>query len=142
MPVEQRRTSKFLVYKIENSLIGFTTIQTTINSFSSTGKNQIQIQAGCIAHIQRAVIGDNICVLTKKMVRPSMNLFKKYRFKLDPEIAPGVCPHCEEKVTFVSIVNDYYRCMNCGTDVEQKINGVIKYLPVGKQIPVDKDHGP
>ena len=75
------------------------------------------------------------------MVRPSMNLFKKYRFKLDPEIAPGVCPHCEEKVTFVSIVNDYYRCMNCGTDVEQKVNGVIKYLPVGKEIFIDKEHG-
>ena len=75
------------------------------------------------------------------MVAPSMSLFKKYRFKLDPEIAPGVCPHCEEKATFVSIVNDYYRCMNCGTDVEQKVNGVIRYLPVGKEILVDKNNG-
>jgi len=31
--------------------------------------------------------------------------------------------------------------MNCGTDVEQKVNGVIKYLPVGKEILVDKEHG-
>ena len=70
-----------------------------------------------------------------------MSLFKKYRFKIEPEISNGVCPHCEEKATFISIVNDYYRCMNCGADVEQKINGVIKYLPVGKEIFIDKEHG-
>jgi len=34
--------------------------------------------------------------------------------------------------SFVSIVNDNYRCMNCGFDVEQKINGVIRYLPIGQ----------
>jgi len=57
--------------------------------------------------------------------------FKKTFIKLKPEIAAGVCPHCEEMSRFVSIVNDSYRCMNCGFDVEQKINGVIRYLPVG-----------
>ena len=67
--------------------------------------------------------------------------FKGTHIRLKPEIASGVCPHCEDVSSFVSIVNDYYRCMNCGTDVEQKINGVIKYLPVGKEIPIDKDHG-
>ena len=67
--------------------------------------------------------------------------FKKTNIKFQPEISNGVCPHCEDKATFVSIVNDYYRCMNCGTDVEQKINGVIKYLPVGKEMRVDKGHG-
>ena len=75
------------------------------------------------------------------MVGPSMSLFKKYRFKIEPEISNGVCPHCEEKATFISIVNDYYKCMNCGTDVEQKINGVIKYLPLGSDKPFEKDHG-
>ena len=42
---------------------------------------------------------------------------------------------------FVSIVNDYYKCLNCGTSVEQKINGVIKYLPIGKDTLIDEDHG-
>ena len=60
--------------------------------------------------------------------------FKGPFIKLKPEIASGVCPHCEEVSSFVSIVNDSYRCMNCGFDVEQKINGVIKYLPIGKDI--------
>ena len=88
-----------------------------------------------------AIIEDNICVLTKKMVVPNMNLFKKYKLKLRPEITPGVCPHCNEVSNFVSIVNDYYKCLTCGTDVEQKINGVIKYLPIGKDIIVEKNNG-
>ena len=63
-----------------------------------------------------------------------MNKFFKGSFlRIKPEVAPGVCPHCDEVSSFVSIVNDNYRCMNCGSDVEQKINGVIKYLPIGKE---------
>ena len=62
-----------------------------------------------------------------------MNRFFKRAFiKLKPEIASGVCPHCDDVSSFVSIVNDNYRCMNCGFDVEQKINGVIRYLPLGQ----------
>ena len=66
--------------------------------------------------------------------------FKRTLIKLKPEITSGVCPHCDDVSSFVSIVNDNYRCMNCGFDVEQKVNGVIRYLPVG----TDKilDHGP
>ena len=75
------------------------------------------------------------------MVVPNMNLFKKYKLKLRPEITPGVCPHCNEVSNFVSIVNDYYKCLTCGTDVEQKINGVIKYLHIGKDIIVEKNNG-
>ena len=59
--------------------------------------------------------------------------FKGTHIKLKPEIASGVCPHCEDKSSFVSIINDNYRCMNCGFDVEQKINGVIRYLPIGSE---------
>ena len=58
--------------------------------------------------------------------------FKTTRLKINPEIAPGICPHCEEASTFVSVFNERYRCMNCGFDVEQKINGAIRYLPVGR----------
>ena len=75
------------------------------------------------------------------MVRPSMSLFKRYKLKFRPEITPGVCPHCNEMSSFVSIVNDYYKCMSCGTDVEQKINGVIKYLPIGKDTLLEKENG-
>ena len=70
-----------------------------------------------------------------------MNLFKKYKLKLNPEVTPGVCPQSHEMSSFVSIVNDYYKCMTCGTDVEQKINGVIKYIPINEDVRLDKDHG-
>ena len=67
------------------------------------------------------------------MVGQNMSKFFKRSFiRLKPEIASGVCPHCEGMSTFVSIVNDNYRCMSCGFDVQQKINGVIKYLPLGQ----------
>ena len=59
--------------------------------------------------------------------------FKEPFIRLKPEITSGVCPHCEDMSSFVSIVNDNYRCMACGFDVEQKINGVIRYLPVGRE---------
>ena len=75
------------------------------------------------------------------MVVQSMNLFKKHKLRFKPEIAPGVCPICHELSTFMSIVNDYYKCMTCGVDVEQKINGVIKYLPIGTDKLVEKDNG-
>ena len=75
------------------------------------------------------------------MVALSMSLFKRYKLRLKPEINPCVCPHCHEVSTFMSIVNDYYKCMICGIDVEQKVNGVIKYLPIGKEVLVEKDNG-
>jgi transposase-like protein len=73
--------------------------------------------------------------------KPNMSkLFKTTRLKINPEIAPGICPHCEETSTFVSVFNERYRCMNCGSDVEQKINGAIRYLPLGSDIRLG--HGP
>jgi len=29
----------------------------------------------------------------------------------------------------VSMTRDHYRCVTCGSDLEQKVNGVIKYIP-------------
>ena len=75
------------------------------------------------------------------MVALSMSLFKRYGLKLSPEITPGVCPHCELPSSFISIVHDRYRCMHCGEEVEQKVNGVIKYLPLGSdKLGFEKDH--
>ena len=74
------------------------------------------------------------------MVVPNMsNFFRRRLIRIKPEITSGVCPHCEDMSSFVSIVNDNYRCMNCGFDVEQKINGVIKYLPIGKETVLENE---
>ena len=52
--------------------------------------------------------------------------FKKTHIRFSPEITAGLCPHCDMQASFISIVNDQYRCMTCGEDVKQEINGVIK----------------
>ena len=55
------------------------------------------------------------------------------------EVVNGVCPTCQADVIFVSIANALYRCTNCGTDLEQKVNGVIQYIPAispGGKVPV------
>lgn len=51
---------------------------------------------------------------------------------LDTEIVSGHCPECEMYTILVGLHRSYYRCTNCGFDVEQKINGVIKYMKINK----------
>jgi len=51
-------------------------------------------------------------------------------FNLKAEVTNGNCPLCEEKTVFVSIYQNVYRCMSCGGDTEQKVNGVISYMPI------------
>ena len=57
------------------------------------------------------------------------NNFFKNKFQFKPEIINGTCPTCAEETLLVSLTQEYYRCMTCGTDLEQKVNGVIKYIP-------------
>tara|TARA_R100001510_G_C7599678_1_gene166670 strand:- start:694 stop:903 length:210 start_codon:yes stop_codon:yes gene_type:complete len=49
--------------------------------------------------------------------------------KIYAEIVNGECPTCSELTMLVGITNDRYRCMNCGADLEQHVNGKISYLP-------------
>ena len=46
------------------------------------------------------------------------------------KMVDGVCPHCTEHTLLISVVSDYYRCLNCGGDIEQKVNGKISYIPI------------
>ena len=58
------------------------------------------------------------------------------------KMVDGVCPHCTEHSLLIGIVNDFYRCMNCGGDIEQKVNGKISYLPITlKEYEEVKDNG-
>ena len=50
------------------------------------------------------------------------------RMKFVTEIVTGDCPECNVKTMLVNIDKNIYRCVNCGEDVEQKVNGVIKYM--------------
>ena len=51
-------------------------------------------------------------------------------FKIEAEIVEGKCPTCEEFTMLVGIANDKYRCMNCGSDLKQHVNGKVSYLPI------------
>ena len=53
----------------------------------------------------------------------------KKPIKIHTEIVNGICPDCEEYTMLVGITRRFYRCMNCGTDLEQHVNGKISYLP-------------
>jgi len=53
--------------------------------------------------------------------------------KFVTEIVTGECPECDCKTMLVNIYTNIYRCVNCGEDVEQKVNGVIKYMKVNKE---------
>ena len=50
--------------------------------------------------------------------------------KVSAEVVKGQCPTCEEHTMLVGLTNEIYRCMNCGEDLRQHVNGKITYLPV------------
>ena len=45
------------------------------------------------------------------------------------EVTGGVCPTCAHETMFISLTPEVYRCVNCGSDCKQYINGSIRYLP-------------
>jgi len=51
-------------------------------------------------------------------------------FNINAEVTNGECPLCNSNTVFVSIHQNIYRCMQCGGDTEQKVNGVISYMPI------------
>tara|TARA_R100001440_G_scaffold40464_4_gene60143 strand:- start:608 stop:832 length:225 start_codon:yes stop_codon:yes gene_type:complete len=47
---------------------------------------------------------------------------------LEHTIVTGNCPECRTDTLLVSFEPGMFRCVNCGHDLEQKINGVIRYV--------------
>tara|TARA_R110002020_G_scaffold5523_1_gene22944 strand:- start:730 stop:969 length:240 start_codon:yes stop_codon:yes gene_type:complete len=71
-------------------------------------------------------------------------------FKHDPfgealdvaaQVTGGVCPTCTHKTVFVSLSPEIFRCMNCGADCKQYVNGQIRYLPAVSSIPEEPKDG-
>jgi predicted RNA-binding Zn-ribbon protein involved in translation (DUF1610 family) len=50
------------------------------------------------------------------------------------EITNGTCPLCTTKGVFVSLYENIYRCISCGGDIEQKVNGVISFMPLSHSL--------
>ena len=66
-------------------------------------------------------------------------------FNVKAEVTNGECPLCEARSIFVSLYQNFYRCMGCGGDIEQKVNGVISYMPAalaGFGPPLNMELGP
>jgi hypothetical protein len=55
------------------------------------------------------------------------------KFTVDSLIVYGICPGCKELAPLVSIIDNVYKCTNCGNELEQYVNGVIKYLPMNNK---------
>ena len=49
--------------------------------------------------------------------------------KFNTEIVNGVCPTCDEYTMLVGITRQYFRCITCGADLEQHVNGKFSYIP-------------
>ena len=52
----------------------------------------------------------------------TIKLFKKI------DTVHGHCEECQEEAILVAIVQEYYRCTNCGHDTKQHVNGRIRYM--------------
>ena len=50
-------------------------------------------------------------------------------FIITAEIVNGVCPTCEEYTMLVGVTKQFFRCLTCGADLEQHVNGKISYIP-------------
>ena len=55
---------------------------------------------------------------------------KNKRMYFQTEIVKGECPTCNQITTLVGITSQFFRCMECGADLEQHVNGKISYLPI------------
>ena len=49
--------------------------------------------------------------------------------KFHTEIVNGICPTCSEYTMLVGLTREYFRCITCGADLVQHINGCIRYIP-------------
>ena len=51
------------------------------------------------------------------------------KINVQAQVVNGHCPVCTEESIIVSVYKTIFRCVTCGADIEQKINGKISYMP-------------
>ena len=52
--------------------------------------------------------------------------------EIKTEVTNGTYPICNETTVFVSIFSAIYRCITCGADTKQEINGLIRFMPIAQ----------
>jgi len=50
--------------------------------------------------------------------------------KFVTQVVNGICPDCSRPTVLVSIEH-FFKCTRCGSELEQKVNGKISYIPAG-----------
>ena len=65
---------------------------------------------------------------------------KVKKVKFETKIVHGKCEGCLLDTLLVCLDNTFYRCISCGEDLEQKVNGVIKYIKVDRNTDLNKSH--
>jgi ribosomal protein S27E len=45
------------------------------------------------------------------------------------ELVNGTCPTCTAETILISLTPELFRCVTCGTDLKQHVNGKISYIP-------------
>ena len=67
-----------------------------------------------------------------------MTRFGKGKFgngvEINAQVVNGQCPFCHTNGILVSVYRTVFRCITCGSDIEQKVNGKISYIPLGGDI--------
>ena len=54
--------------------------------------------------------------------------------EINAQVVNGQCPYCTADSILVSVYKTIFRCITCGGDIEQKVNGKISYIPLGGDI--------
>ena len=62
-----------------------------------------------------------------------VELSNKFKTFAKIDTVHGICEECQEETILVAIVSEYYRCVNCGSDTRQHINGSIRYLKLNER---------
>jgi hypothetical protein len=87
------------------------------------------------ANKKRNPVARTLKTFTQKIVPDKKKYDRKKNKKFisfQTEIVTGTCDACKLHTLLVGIDGTFFRCISCGEDLEQKVNGVIKYLKVDK----------
>ena len=80
------------------------------------------------ANKQRNPVAKQLRHFKNKVIKNKRKI-KKQKFKVVAEIVNGKCPTCDQFTMLVGIEQSFFRCMSCGSDLEQHVNGCIRYIP-------------
>ena len=58
--------------------------------------------------------------------KKAIKLFQKI------DTVTGHCEECNEEAMLVALVQENYRCTNCGHDTKQHVNGRIRYMQLSE----------